>query len=207
MPVSRRVDPETDPLCELVPRPSEDEPVKSSVRGTLVVALVMFGWLLIVFGMSAAVARNDPGGEAPVSMERGVVVTPAEGWYSAEDDQRVGASQLVLQKSGAYVTFTVAAFEGTSEELLGYAVQQLQTSFESFRALPERSVVVAGDRELPAALVQFTGVTEWGSEEGELVALSYGGTGVVMLAEALPGQLRWLQGDVDKMWQTLEVSE
>lgn len=203
--MNNRVDPASDPICELLPRPEESEPSRSSLNGSLLVLAVMFGWLLIVFGVSAAVARNDPNVEVPISISRGVVVTPADGWYSAEDVWDVGDSAIALQKSGVYVAFWVEAYVGTSEELMAEVIDQLKPSFSSFRALPARAVTVAGERQLPAVMVQFSAVTEWGNEENELVALSHGGTGVVMLAEAPPGQLRWAQGDIDTMWRTIEI--
>ena len=201
----KRVDPATDPMCELLPQPDEGASPRSSFNGTLLIVIVMFGWLIVVFGMSAAVARNDPNIEVPIPMDRGVVVTPADGWYRADDNQSAGASQVVLQSSGVYATITVDAFQGTSEELMAIVIEQLQSSIDSFRALPGRSISVAGSKQLAAVMVHFSGVASWGNEEGEIVALSHGGTAVVMLAETQAGQLRWVQGDLDTMWQTVEV--
>ncbi len=195
--------PTTDPICDTVVPRVDDRPPKSSLKGSLVVAAVMFGWLLIVFGMSAAVASNDPNIEAPIAMSRGVVVTPADGWYSAEDVWDVGESGVALQKAGVYVAFWVDAFSGSNEELMSAVLDELRPSFDSFHALPARPVVVAGD--LPALGIYFTGITEWGQEENELVVLSYKGTSVIMLAEALMGQMAWVQGDIEWMLNEMVV--
>ena len=56
-------------------------------------------------------------------------------------------------------------------------------------------------------MVHFSGITEWGQEENELVVLSHRGISVVMLAEALAGQLGWVQDDIDTMLATLEVPD
>jgi hypothetical protein len=203
--VIKSIDPATDASCEfmLPPTDADDQMSRSPWRGVLITVAVMFGWLSIVYAMSAAVARNDPNVEVPVTVSRGVIVTPADGWYSATDVWDVGESGISLQKSGVYVAFWVDQYDGTNDTLMSAVVDQLSPSFGSFHALPAREVTVAGD--LPALLVNFSGITDWGHEENELVALSYQGTSVVMLAEALTGQLNWVQGDIEKMLDTLEV--
>ncbi len=189
--------------CELMLPPQTVEPRRSSARGALLVLAVMFGWLLVVFTMSAIVARNDPNMELPVEVDLGVVVTPADGWYSAADQWDVGESAVALQKSGVYLAFWVGEYRGSNDELMTEVLQELRPGFDSFRALPARSVTVAGD--LAGLLVYFSGTTEWGQEENEVVVVSYRGISVVMLAEAQPGQLSWAQGDIDTMLSTLEV--
>lgn len=196
-------DPGTDPRCDLGPPLREDAVPKSSLRGASLVAVVMFGWLVLVAGMSAVVARNDPNVEIPVEVSRGVVVMPADGWYSAEDVWDVGESGISLQKSGVYAAFWVDEYRGSNEDLMTAVIDELSPSFESFRALPARSVTIAGD--LAGLRVRFSGTTEWGYEEGELVTLSYRGTSLVMLVEALTGQLDWVQDDIDWMLDNLEV--
>lgn len=201
--MSKRADPATDPVCDVVLQPRDRLSSKSSLRGSFLVAVVMFGWLVLVSGMSAAVARNDPNIEVPVAVARGVVVTPADGWYSAEDVWDVGESGISLQKSGVYVAFWVDPYRGSNDDLMAALIDELGPAFESFRTLPERPITVAGG--LPAVAVRFSGITEWGHEENELIALSYGGTSVVVLVEALTGQLDWVRGDIDWMLDNMEV--
>ena len=79
----------------------------------------------------------------------------------------------------------------------------MEGQYESFRALPAAVVTVAGD--LPGLAVVFTGTAPYGRVEGELVVATYGGTGVVMQAEAQEGQLAQMQGDLDFMLSSLVV--
>lgn len=190
------------PSWGLVPQPLPEEPHRSSLHGSLLVVVVMFGWLLIVFGMSAVVGRNDPNVETPVEVNLGVVVTPADGWYPATDWD-VGKNGVGFQKSGVGVAFWVDSYQGDTDQLMASVLEQFRGQWESFRDLPANRVTVAGD--LPALLVHFTGGTAWGQEENEVMALSYRGVSVVMLVEAPSGSLGWVQGDVDTMLATLQV--
>ncbi len=186
----------------LVPQPLPAEPRRSSLRGSLLVVAVMFGWVVVVLVMSALVGRHDPNVEVPVEVNLGVVVTPADGWYPATDWD-VGENGVGFQKAGVGVAFWVDPYRGSNEELMQSVVDQLSTQWESFRDLPPNEVTIAGD--LPGLMVRFTGITEWGQEENEIVVLSYNGASVVMLAEAPSGSLEWLQGDIDLMLDTLQV--
>ena len=143
--MSRRKESKADLDCELILQPPALETPKSSAKGALLVVAVMFGWLLLVYGAAAVVARNDPNVELPIAVSRGVVVTPADGWYSAADEWDVGEAGVALQKSGVYVAFWVDEFRGTNEDLLIMVLEELRPSFESFRILPSRSVTVAVD--------------------------------------------------------------
>jgi hypothetical protein len=166
------------------------------------VATVMFGWLFIVFGMSAVVARNDPNVEVPVEVNLGVVVTPADGWYPATKWD-VGENGIAFLKSGVGVAFWVDPYQGTNEDLMTEVLETFRTQWDAFRDLPPSQVTVAGD--LDGLMVHFTGITDWGQEENEVVVLSYRGISVVMLVEAPSGGLSWVQGDVDTMLSTIQV--
>jgi hypothetical protein len=190
------------PSWGLVPQPLAEEPDRSSLHGSLLVVVVMFGWLLLVVGMGAVVARNDPNVETPVEVNLGVVVTPADGWYPASD-WNVGENGVGFQKSGVGVAFWVNAFQGSTEQLMASVLEEFRGQWDSFRDLPASRVAVASG--LPALLVHFTGGTDWGQEENEVMALSYGSLSVVMLVEAPSGALEWVQGDVDTMLETLQV--
>jgi hypothetical protein len=87
--------------------------------------------------------------------------------------------------------------------LMTSVLEELKPGFDSFRALPAGPVWVAGD--LPGLRVRFSGATEWGQEENEVVVMSYRGTSVVMLAEAQAGRAVWAQDDIETMLGTLEV--
>jgi len=163
----------------------------------------MFGWILVILGIGAVVARNDPNTETPITVGLGVVVTPADGWYSATDEWEVGDSGIALQKSGVYVAFWVDKYRGTNEDLLASVSDELSPFFESFRQLESQPVTIAGDLE--GLIARFSGITDAGYEEDLLAVLAYDGTGVVMLAESLPGQMRWAQGDIYFMLRNIEV--
>jgi hypothetical protein len=192
-----------NPGWRVAPQPLPEEPQRSSLGGILLVLAVMFGWLLVVFGMDAIVARNDPNVEVPTEVNLGVFVTPADGWYSAAEEWDVGEHGLAFKKSGSYVAFWVESYGGSNAELMAAVLEELRPGFESFRSLPSRPITVAGD--LAGLMVQFTGTTGWGQEENEVVVLSYRGISVVVLVEALSGELGWIQDDVDTMLETMTV--
>jgi hypothetical protein len=164
----------------------------------------MFGWMLFVFVLAAIVARNDPNVEVPVEVDRGVIVTPADGWYSAAEVWDAGEGGLTLQSSGVYVAFWVEEYQGSNDEYMTDWLEALGQEFESFRPLPSAAVTVAGD--LPGLVVHFSGISaELGREEDEIVVVTYGGVGVAMWARAETGQLAWVQGDLDDMLGNLVV--
>lgn len=164
---------------------------------------VMFGWMVLVFALAAATASNDPNMEVPVEVNLGVIVTPANGWYSAAKVWDAGPTGISLQSSGAYVAFWAEEYPGTNDDLLAEMLSTLEGQYESFRALPGRAVTMAGD--LPGLTVVFTGTAPYGRVEGELAVTTYGGTMVMMQAEAEEGQLAQVQGDLDFMLGSLVV--
>jgi hypothetical protein len=178
-----------------------EEPQRSSLNGSLLVIVVMFGWLLVVFGLGAVVARNDPNIEVPTEVNLGVIVTPADGWYSAADDWDVGETGIALQSSGVYVGFWVKEYQGTNDELMTDTLADLRADYDSLRVLPPQPVRVA--REFPALMAHLSGISEWGLVEDELVVMSHGGISFVMLAEAETGQLGWVRDDIDHMLATV----
>lgn len=165
---------------------------------------VMFGWMILVFSLASATASNDPNVEVPVEVNLGVIVTPANGWYSAAKVWDVGPTGISLQSSGAYVAFWAEEYTGANDDLLSEVLTILEGQYESFRALPETVVTVAGD--LPGLALVFTGTAPYGRVEGELAVATYGGTGVVMQAEAQEGQLAQVQGDLDFMLGSVVVA-
>ena len=166
-------------------------------------AIAMVGWMLLVIALAAAVAPAGLGEETTLRIGRGVIVTAPSGWTSAADIWEVGTEAVSLQKAGVLVGFAVEAYDGTDRELLADQSRQLQTDFDSYRPLPVATRVVAGDLE--AGVILFSGAANSGQLEGELVAAVRGGTGVVMLAVAPSGQLRRVQGDLDRMLDTMVV--
>jgi hypothetical protein len=176
---------------------------RSSRRGSLILVTAMFGWMLIVFLMAAIASPNDPNVEVPVDLGLGVVVTPANGWYSAADAWEVGEGAVSLQSSGVYVAFSVEPYGGSNDDLLNETLEGLEPDFESFRVLPKTRTMVAGD--VPGLVVILSGSSENWGPENELVVATSGGVAVVMLATASAGQLTQVQGDLDTMLDTLVV--
>jgi hypothetical protein len=169
----------------------------------MIVLAVMFGWMILVYILSIAVSPRDPNVEVPIEVNLGVVVTPADGWYSAADVWDTGPTGISLQSSGAYVAFWVEEYPGGNDELLAEILDILRQQYESFRVLPAVATMMAGD--LPALSAVYSGVADYGHVEGELVVGTHGGIGVVIEAEAQEGQLARVQGDLDYMLDTLVV--
>jgi hypothetical protein len=186
------------------PRPTPVAGTKrSSRRGSLILVAAMFGWMLFVVLLAAIASPNDPNVEVPVDIGLGVIVTPADGWYSAAEAWDVGEGAVSLQSSGIYVAFSADAYTGTNDDLLSDMLADLKPDFESFRVLPATSTTMAGD--LPALSVLISGASDnWGAES-ELVVATSDGVGVVMLATGPAGQLTQVQGDLDTMLDTLVV--
>jgi hypothetical protein len=172
-------------------------------RPTLILAAMMLGWLF--FMMALAAFAGGPGSSTAPSqtINRGVVVKPAPGWASAADVWNVGPGAVSLKRAGAVVAFAADAYGGTNEALLAEETTQLKGQFASFRSLSAGDVTVAGG--LAAVRALFSGTAQGGQLEGELVAVTHGGTGAVILAIAPFGQLRRVQGDIDEMLRTLVI--
>jgi hypothetical protein len=185
------------------PRPLPDDARRSSWRGILILLAVMFGWMILVISLASATASNDPNVEVPVEVNLGVVVTPANGWYSAAKVWDVGPTGVSLQNSGAYVAFWAEEYAGTNDDLLAEMLTNLEGQYKSFRALPASSTTVAGD--VAGLTAVFTGTASYGRVEGEVAVTTYGGIDVVMWAEAQEGQLAQVQGDLDTMLSSLVV--
>jgi hypothetical protein len=156
----------------------------------------MVGWMLLAIGLAGFSTPADSSNQ-PASLGQGVTVTPAEGWISAENVWNVGPGAISLQRSGVLVAFGADTFPGTSQVLLDEQLASLQEQFRAFRPLPAAPATVGGG--LPALKVLFSGTTDSGSVQGELVVGTSGGTGFVMLAVATPGQLARVQPDLDRM--------
>lgn len=189
------------------PQMSPEEPRRrSSINGALLVIIAMFGWMAVVFGVSGAVARNDPNVEMPVEVNpgSGVWVTPADGWYSAEDAWEVGDTGIALRSSGVYVAFWAEPYGGSTEQLFAETLDAVEPQYEAFRSQATGPATMSGD--LPALATEFTASREWGRVEGELVVMVHGGIAVTMWAESsYQGQLSWAQGDIEWMLGRLEV--
>ncbi len=186
------------------PRPlPDDDERRSSWRGSMILLAVMFGWMILVFLLASATASNDPNVEVPVEVNLGVIVTPADGWYSAAEVWDVGPTGISLQSSGAYVAFWVEEYAGTNDELLAEMLTILEGQYEHLRALPGAAVTVAGD--LAGLAVVFSGTASYGRVEGEVVVATHGALGVTMWAEAPEGQLSQVQNDLDSMLSGLVV--
>jgi hypothetical protein len=180
-----------------------DDPRRSSWRGSLILLAVMFGWLFLVVVLAAVAAPNDPNHEVPTDVGLGVVVTPADGWYSAQDVWDVGANAVSFQKGGSFIAFAAEDFAGSNEALLDEQLGTIAQDFQSYRVLPPSATTVAG--EVPGLMALFTGVSDSSRLEGEVVAATSAGVGVIMLVISPQGQLSRAQNDLDSMLQSLQV--
>ena len=187
------------------PRPLiADEAKHSSWFGSSIVVLAMFGWMVLILGLGALVARNDPNIEVPLEVGLGVIVTPADGWYSAADHWDAGEGGVTLQSSGVFVGFWAEKSPLTNEEYLAATLDQLGREYGQFRPLPAAPVYVTAD--VPGLMVHFSLVSaDLGREEDELVVATHGGIAVTMWVRAQPGQLPWVQGDLDEMLYSLVI--
>lgn len=171
-------------------------------RGTTMLAVVMVGWLFFLMAL-AAFGGEAVGSLDPVSLGRGVVVNPAPGWSSADDTWQAGPEQTAFKRAGAVAVFVQDAFSGDARDLLDDQVAQLEREFNSLRVLPATSLTIDGG--LPALGALFDGTTGSAELEGEIVAATRGGTGVLMVAFAPIGQLRRVQDDLNTMLDDLVV--
>lgn len=186
------------------PQPTPDEAAaRNPWRGPIILAVAMFGWMFLALALAASVTPAGTGGETVLRIGRGVTIAAPEGWTAAADIWDVGPNAVSLQKAGALVGFAAEAYAGTDRSLLAEQSSQVEAQFDSFRALPAASTVVAGN--LQGLVVIFSGAADSGRLEGELVTAVRGGTGVVMLAVSPAGQLRRLQSDIDRMLETMVV--
>jgi len=163
----------------------------------------MVGWMFFLLSLVAVSAPAGTGGQAVLQIGQGVTITSPGGWTSAADVWQVGSNAVSLQKAGALVAFGAEAYDGADRGLLADQSGELEGQLASYRALPAAPTTIAGD--MPALVVLFFGSAESGRLEGELVVAARGGTGVVMLAVAPAGQLRSVQGDLDRMLATMLV--
>jgi hypothetical protein len=163
----------------------------------------MIGWMFFMMALAAFGGATSPTAQQPVSLDRGVTVTPAEGWTPAADVWEGEAAQVAFKRAGAVVAFAAEAYDGDAQALMDEQFADLESQFSSFRSLPPASTVIDGG--LQAVSVLFDGVTGSAELEGELVTASRDGTGVVMLAFAPLGQLRRVQDDLDVMLENLVV--
>lgn len=175
----------------------------STGRATTVLGVVMVGWVFFLMALAAFGGVRGPASQDPVPLGRGVTVTPAAGWSSAEDDWGTGPTQTAFRRAGAVAVFVADSYEGDGRALLQEQLTDLDSQFGSLRTLPEATITIADD--LPATRVMFTGVSESARVDGELVAGAREGIGVVMLALAPAGQLQRVQDDLDEMLAGLVV--
>ena len=184
------------------PRPVPTGPAtRSSWRGATLVLGVMFGWMVFIFALATIAAPNDPNRQEPVIVAQGVIVTPASGWYEATDEWDLGSRGISLQKSGVYVAFWAAAYDGTNQDLLDEQLGYLQADFTSYQVLPASPTTVAGG--VPGLTALVTGVSEVWGRENEVVVATSGGVGMVMLATAQAGRLARVQDDLEAMLRSL----
>ena len=163
----------------------------------------MFGWMIVVFILAGASGSGAVPTPASETLGRGVIVTPAAGWASAENVWEVGPNAVSLKKSGVLVAFAADAYAGDAQQLLDAQLASVRDQFGSFRSLPEASTTVASG--VPAFMVLFSGTADSSDLGGELVVATAGQTGVVMLAVAPAGQISRVQGDLDKMLDSLVI--
>jgi len=165
----------------------------------------MIGWMLLLLLLAAFTAPSSGVPQEAVSLGQGVTMTPVEGWVSAADVWDVGPGAVSLRRSGVLVAFAADAFAGTAQGLLDEQLTGLRDQFESLSALPPAATTIAGG--VPALKTLFSGTAQSGRLEGELVVVASGGTGVVMLAVAPPGQVGQVQSDLDAMLDSVVLPQ
>lgn len=174
-----------------------------SGRQTLALAAVMVGWLLVTMVLGTAGGARGQQHVQPVTINRGVVVTPASGWSPSTDIWNVGPGGLSLKRLGVEVAFVADAYAGGVEALLERELEQFKAEFSTLRTLPPTRADVGGG--LPAVRAGFFGITGRGQVEGEMIAIAHHGTGVIVVAIAPSGQMRSVRGDLDEMLRTLVI--
>lgn len=188
------------------PRPTPNGAAERAAwRQPILLAVVMVGWMFFVLALAAIAAPAGAGGETTVKIGRDVTITAPGGWTSVDEVWPLVPGATSLQKAGALVAFAVEVYDGTAQSLLADMSRELETQFDSYRALPAASATIAGD--LPALIVLFSGTADSSRLEGELVVAVAAPwrTGVVMLAVAPAGQLRRVQNDLNRMLSTMVV--
>ncbi len=183
-----------------VPAPG---PRSSPWRGPLILVAVMIGWLLFTLLLATIAAPAGANKPEPIELGGDVTITPAAGWTSAADVWQVGPNAVSLKRAGAIAVFAAEAYDGSTEELLAMELDDLRAEFDSYSALPAGESSIAGG--VPALTVLFSGTADSSRLEGELVAATEDGTGVVMLAVAPAGQLPRVQADLDTMLETMVI--
>jgi len=169
----------------------------------LILVAVMIGWLLFTLLLATIAAPAGANKPEPIELGGDVTITPAAGWTSAADVWEVGPNAVSLKRAGAIAVFAAEAYDGSTEELLAMELDDLRAEFDSYSALPAGESSIAGG--VPALTVLFSGTADSSRLEGELVAATEDGTGVVMLAVAPAGQLPRVQADLDTMLETMVI--
>jgi hypothetical protein len=166
-------------------------------------AAVMVGWLLFTMVLATVGGESGTARLQPVTIARGVIVTPAVGWSPGADLWNVGPGGLSLKRFGVVVVFVADTYEGGEEALLNYELEQLRSQFTTLRTLPPSRADVGGG--LPAVRAGYLATSARGQVEGEMIAIAHRGTGVIVVAMAPFGQMRAAQDDLDQMLRTLVV--
>jgi hypothetical protein len=165
----------------------------------------MIAWMFIVMALASFSGPGGEAGQAPVSLGRGVTLTPAAGWVSAQNVWNVGPGGVSLQRAGVLAAFAADSYDGTAQQLLDEQIAALRAQFGSLRLLPPAETTIAGG--VPALKVLFSGTAESANLEGELVVGASGGTGAVALAVAPAGQIAHVQSDLDAMLDSLALPQ
>ena len=186
------------------PRPTQSGGAASKAwRAPIILAAAMVGWMLFVLILAAIAAPAGTGRETKLQIGTGVTVTVPGGWTAAADVWQLGTNAVSIRKSGVLVALAAETYHATDQNLLADMSSRIEAQFDSYRALPAASTTIGGD--LPGLVVLFSGTARSGLLEGELVVGARGGRGVVMLAVAPEGQLRRVQGDLDRMLGSIDV--
>jgi hypothetical protein len=185
------------------PRPVQDGRSRSPWRAPLLLVGAMIVWMLFMMSLAGFFGSATGIPQAPVALGQGVTVTPAPGWSSAENVWNVGPNAVSLQKAGALAAFAADTYSGSAQQLLDTQLASVQRQLGAFRSLSPASTTI--DNGVPALKVLFSGTANSGLIEGELVAGTSGGVGVVMLAQAPSGQLVRVQPDLDDMLKSVSI--
>lgn len=173
-------------------------------RPTMLLAAAMLGWLLVTFILGASAGSfSSQAAQGQVPVGGGVAVSPANGWTPTASSGLLGLSGVAYYRGGAFVEFAGGGYQGTAQDLLNAKQSELGAELSSFNELTATPITT--QQGIQVLSVSFSGTRQGGQVEGRLYAAVARGTGFLALSLAPVGQLRVVQGDVDRMIKSVVI--